>query len=142
MVLEAGSGGCSEVDADIESLGLHDLLEYFDAVVGEFHHFGALGGGHAVQAVHVPVGRDHEVPAGVGIAVHDHRAGGAPEEQAGGPVVRALEHFAQETSPILGTQNVFDAPGRPDLVHTGYPWWSLTCLFIWGSLNALPSLSR
>ncbi len=110
----AGTGDFADIDADVETLGVHGAVECSLAEDDEFHDFGsflycAFGEGWGVA-----VGGDQQMPVDVGVFIeHEHAMGGAGEDEVGIVIFRCFGRHTEEA--FLGTVgdgfDVVETPG-------------------------------
>ncbi len=82
MAGDSGAGDFTDVDADVEALGVHGAIEGVLAEDEEFHDFGAFLGAAFGEGGGVAVGGDEEVAVDVGVFVeHEEAVGGASENK-------------------------------------------------------------
>jgi rhodanese-related sulfurtransferase len=96
MVFNAGATGLTEIPAHVEALCLYADFEKLLRVHGELPEFDDLGLCEIGQVCHLPVGRCHEMPGGVGVLVHDEEGRLAPGDDQMLGIVVGLGGFHQK----------------------------------------------
>ena len=117
MRLHACAGGLPNVGSDIERLRMVDPAQDSHAAGGQFHHFGAGLGIELFEIGDVLKGDDHQMTAGIWIAVQDHIGAFSPE---GDQVLNAILFFlrhAENTPNFLVAFDIFHTPRGPDVIH-------------------------
>ncbi len=114
----ARPGGSAEVDAHVEALRGVNRTQRPHGAREQLHNLGARGRFEQLKAGDVLVGRHHQVPAGVRVAV-EHDEGRLPARQdqvarSVGQVQRGAKDAAGHGFVIL---NILHPPGRPELIH-------------------------
>ena len=87
MFRDAGAGGGTEVDADVEAFWLHDSAESIGHPVDEGPEVGRFLGGKRSQIVHLTVGADEDVAEVIGVSVKNGERGfRSGEDEVGGVI--------------------------------------------------------
>lgn len=90
MCGDAGSGGFSQIDTDIEAVRVVEFAQdAFDALA-EIHHFMGFRGLQLLQLVSVPKWNDHDMAGGIRVSIEDDEAVPAAVDNAGFMVVTEL----------------------------------------------------
>ena len=113
MVRHAGAGASAEVQAEVEALRFHRRAKERLGVLGEFEKIELFAIGQLAERGDFPVRHGHEMPDGVGVAVHDEeRALAARDDEMGG-VVGGVRGGEEEVGRGRGGE-VFGTPGSPE----------------------------
>ena len=114
VIFDAGPGGTSLVDPDVEALGRVLIAQHRDRALDELHH---LEQGELVQLLDrrlVLERRDHHMPVVVRVGVEDHVAALAAMNDRSGSSSPSSGFEQKMHSPVFGPFNVLEAPGRPE----------------------------
>ena len=124
---DAATGGCAEVDADVERVGLVGPLQGDDGVGHGRPQLGELVGTEILEVGDLPVRQHHHVSGGVREGVHDDEAGRATMDDVGLAVVESALEDACEHAALIGrggcetvarlTAHVGGAPPVPQVVE-------------------------
>lgn len=98
MVCDSGSGGASQVHADVESVGAVDFTHRRLAALRQIHHLVRGFFRCGCEFSDVRVRHDHRVAADVGVDVEDKKiVCGAMDDELALVVCIALQHRAEDT---------------------------------------------
>lgn len=115
---DAGTGGGSEIEADVVAVGLEGFFEEGDGAVDGGPEVGRLGLGEVGKFGHFAGGEDHEVAEVVGIAVEEDETGFGTEDDEMGLIVAGGGDLREEVAGIgTGFANIGVAPRGPKMFH-------------------------
>ena len=118
MIVDAGARRLTQIHAEVEPLRLHGFVQNPDGEIHKNKEFLSLRGEKIGQTAQVTERNDHEVAAGVGIAVHhDVAAFPLAEDQA----IPQRGILAENAARGLFPPDIGGAPGRKDRVHSVTP---------------------
>ena len=119
VLFDSCSGGFAQVHADVQSLRLVDFFDYAFGGASKGHHFldGLLV--YLLQASGVLIRRDHDVTAGVRIAVEDDEVEAGAMDNEHFFVTAESSGFAEDAFHAMGflVIDVGGAPRRPEVLH-------------------------
>ena len=119
MVGDARAGDLAEIDAEVETIGLHHLRQCVDAAAGELPQIRQFRFGQAIQVGDLFVRHDQQMSAVVGIGVEQCEARAVAHNDTVRFVVIGLGDAGEQAGIELrfGRQDVFDAPRRVQRFH-------------------------
>ena len=115
---QSGAGDLSQVEPDVITLRLEDLIEHADHASKDLRAIEQLVVAKVGQGGLVGEGRNQEMAVIIGVAVEHRGAQGRPHEDEVLAILAGGEGVAQETAaPIvsLAVHDVIEAPGGPNL---------------------------
>jgi len=116
--LHACARGFANVCAHIEGLWIVYIAQDRHAAGGQFHHFCARLWIELLEIRLVVKRDDHQMSAGVGIAVQNHISVRAPKCDEILRAIFLLLRVAKDTPVFfMITFNIFHTPWRPDMIH-------------------------
>jgi len=116
VILDARSGRPAQIHSDIEAIGADAFLEGLDGVNDKIEDLRFLGRRQILHTAEVTVGNNHEMTAGVWIAVHHDE--GMPARKEPEINAHAIYHIgAEDTLFRFISANVAHSPGGTDGFH-------------------------
>jgi len=118
---DSGSGGATDVHADVHAVGRVNLAQHAFHLLAEGHHFISCSGGQLLQFIEMSEWHHHHMAGGVGKAVQDDVAVLSPMDDLGLGVGKFGE-LAEDTAiggnfALSRVRNVGVAPGSPEIIH-------------------------
>lgn len=119
--VDAGAGGASQVDADVEAVGAQGALDAGQGAGGEVVEFQDFALREGFQRGGVAVGDHHQVSRAVGVGVEDHETAFAAVDDEMGLVVGIFGEIAENASVVAAAAvNVGVSPGCHQSFHVNF----------------------
>jgi hypothetical protein len=121
MIFDSGSRRSSNVQAYIESVGTHDLFQYDRTAGNPAHEVQHLVLPEVFRLGDMPPGCNKQMTVVIGIFIHHNHAGRSPMEDEPFFIRKAVAIGTKDAIRFPFSQNIFDAPRGPQVLHGFLP---------------------
>ncbi len=114
VVFDSGSGSGSDIEAEIETVRVHEMFERLFAAGGQAHDLGHFFEDEGIEIADMPIGGDHEMPGIVGEVVEqDETMPAAGQDVIFSVSLGGFAFPAEEAAGAFRSADVLDAPRGP-----------------------------